>query len=444
MARLGAATVAALTALVGCGDSGDTGGGGATSATSTAIASTSSGSSTATGTGTGGAPNAPFTSEADSIFESQTSIARAPDGSIVVVWIAFYANDSAIGYAVSRDGGKTFTPPHAIHSPGNRLASNPVVASDSQGRFTAAWLGFGLTVGTPDEHVFVSRLDAATETFGAPAIASDDGTSSLLDFDKPSLAIGPSDELLVTYADFTATGMGGPAALMFARSTDGVAFTRSTIASDATFGNLASLCLDRTLGASAPLYLVHLGSGATITLRVSTNQGADWQLYPTPAASVVFQDPSCVVKGTDLYLAYGTGTSAPSPTFDSPADAVMVAHSGNGGQAFDAPVTASDGTAGMQYLFPKIILDAAGKLDLVFYEGAVGMPASFVLASSATGATWETSPVAGAGTFSLDRTLANWLGDYVGFTPGGATSFASYADNAKGKAHVKFAEIATP
>jgi hypothetical protein len=434
-------------ALFGCGDSAATGGGGASSSqttnATTVTSSVTSSVSATSSSGQGGSPM-PFTSEGDAIFESQTSIAATADGSIVVVWIAFYASDSAIGYATSHDGGASFTAPVVIHSPGGRLASNPSVVADAQGRFTLAWLGFGTQAGKPDEHVYVSRFDSATDTFLAPVIASDDGTSTTRDFDKPSLAVGPSDELLLTWADFTDNSMGVPASLVFARSADAITFDTKIITNDATFGNLASLCLDRSLGASAPLYLVHLGSGATVTLRVSNDGGQSWQLYSTPAASVVFQDPTCVARGNDLFVAYGTGTALFNPSEDSPADAVVVAHSPNGGQSFDPPVTASDGQAGMQYLFPRLISDATGKLEIVEYEGAVNSPATFVLASSTNGSTWTTSPIAPAGTFALDRTLANWLGDVVGLTPGTTTSFTSYADNSKGKSHVRFAEFAAP
>ncbi len=393
----------------------------------------------------GGIPDAPFTSKSDSNYEAQTSVAADSKGGIVAAWIAFYADfSSAIGYTVSRDDGKHWTAPAVIKSPGGRLATNPVVVADSKGVFSLVWAGFRADGGPTDEHIYVSRLDAGTETFPAPAIASDDGTLTKLDFDKPSVKVDASDDLLVTYADFTDNGMGVPASLVLARSSDGKTFQRTTITNDASFGNLAALCLDTTLGAMAPLYLVHLGNGGTVTLRTSTDKGMTWGQKTTPAAQVLFQDITCAVQGSNLWIAYASGSTPFMFGHDTPADVVEVMHSANSGTTFDPPVTASMGAAGDLFLYPQFIRTTAGKLAVVYYRGVVDAPGQLMLASSTNGMVWTNSPVASMGTFTTDRTIASWLGSYVGLAAAGTKVFTTYTENSENKAHVKFAEVALP
>ena len=436
-------------------DGGETGTGGGGSGGSGAATTTSQGgeggAGAAGGGGAGGSGGGavlgPFTSQGATSYETQTSLAADGKGGVVATWIGFSvsgsSSDSGIGYAVSRDGGKSWTAPALLESPDGRLASNPVVVADSKGQFSLAWLGFRID-GTTDEHVYVAKLDAKTETFGEVVIASDDGTKTDLDFDKPDLAVDATDALLLTWADFSATSQGGPAALTFARSTDGKTFARSEIVSDATFGNLASLCLDTAGGAGATLYVVHLGPNGTVALRTSVNQGQSWELRPTPATQTVFQDITCTVKGTALTIAYASGTALFSPTDESPGDDVKVMRSADGGVSFDSPVTVSDGAASDKYLYPQLVRAPSGDLAIVYHQGVVDGPAQLVLATSADGITWSSAPVASSGTFTLDRTIASWLGGYVGLAIPGEVGLVSYAENTENKAHIAFAEVALP
>jgi hypothetical protein len=439
-----AATALGALAGQGCGGGSNTpttsassGAGGMTGSTTGSTTGSGAG-----GTGTGGSASGPFTSKGASSYEAQTSVAANDQGAVVAAWIGFFAdNTSAIGYAVSRDAGATWTAPAYAHSPGGRLASNPVVAIDGQGRASLAWLGFKPDFNAPDEHVYLARLDDKTETFGAPALASDDGTSTTRDFDKPSIAVDANDDVLLTWADFT----GANPLLTFARTSDGASFTRSTVVSDTSFGNLASLCFDASAGPSAKLFLVHLGAGGTITLRTSVDQGKTWQLGPVVSATqVVFQDVGCVAHGSDLWISYASGSAMFNSGMDSPGDAVSVVHSANGGAQFSAPVTVSSGPSGQQYLFPSFARAPSGKLEIAYYQGGVGQGAGFILATSSDGATWTTSPIGPAGTFTVDRTLASWLGEYTGLAVTATSTFVTFTENSAGKDHVSFAKVAAP
>lgn len=423
------------------GGSGGTGGSAGESSSSGGQNSGGSQSSASGGAGGAGGAAAGFSSLGESSFETQTTIASDGQGGVVVVWVAVFAEGpSAIGYSVSRDGGASFTAPAYIAAPEQRLSTNPVLTVDSQGIFSLAWLGFRLDFAEPDEHIYVAQMGAAADTFGTPAVASDDGSSTTLDFDKPYLNVDANDELLLTWADFS-----GTPTLTFARSSDGLNFTRSEIVSDLSFGNLASLCLDRSLGGSAPLYLVHLGPNGTLSLRKSTTQGQSWELLDAPpAASVVFQEPNCVVDGSTLTIAYASGAGQFSTTDDTPADTVFVTVSGDAGASFAQPKAVTLANEG-QYLFPRIAKNPDGKLEIAYYQGVVDADATFMHASSSDqGATWTRAPIAPAGTLATDLALASWLGAYVGLTAPGASGFVSFTENSAGKTHIAFAEIALP
>jgi hypothetical protein len=442
----------AVLALSHCGDDGGSAGGPVSggSGGNAGESSTSSGGQTSGGSpssggagGDGGAGGAAagFSSLGDSSFETQTTIASDGSGGIVVVWVAvFTEGPSAVGYSISRDGGASFTAPAYLAAPEQRLSTNPVLTVDSQGVFTLAWLGFRLDFAEPDEHIYVARLDAQADTFGSPVVASDDGTSTTLDFDKPYINVDANDEVLLTWADFS-----GTPTLTFARSDDGLDFTRSEIVSDLTFGNLASLCLDRSLGGSAPLYVVHLGPDGTLSLRKSTTQGQSWELLAAPpAASVVFQEPNCVVDGNTLTIAYASGAGQFSTTDDTPADAIYVAVSEDAGVSFSQPKAVTLANEG-QYLFPRIAISPDGRLEIAYYQGVVDADATFMHASSSDqGASWTRAPIAPAGTLTTDLALASWLGAYVGLTVPGTSGFVSFTENSAGKTHIAFAEIALP
>ena len=390
------------------------------------------------GDGGGSTSGPPFTSKGESSYETQTALATDGQGGVVVVWLAVPADGQTfVGYAISRDGGDSWSAPAYIKSPGDRWAFDPVVAASPDGRFAVAWLGYGLDVASPDEHIYVSLLDES-DTFGEPAIASDDGSSNKLNFDKPWIGFDPAGELLLTFADFSAAPT-----LVFARG-DGVEFKRTVVATDSEFGNLASVCFDPSKDETAPLYMVHLGAGQTLVLRRSLDQGTTWPVQTAPpAAEVLFQDPTCIVSGADVAIAYATGTAPFTPGFESPADAIRVVISPNGGQTFGSPVDVAP--VGLtQYLYPRIARGVGTKLEVVYYEGTDGGDATFMHASSSNGGSWTQAPIADAGSFATDLSLASWLGGYVGVAVPGATGFVSFAENTEGKTHIAFAEIAIP
>jgi hypothetical protein len=420
---------------------GTSGSGGATS-TGVTVSAGAGGESATSGVGSGGSsPGLPFSSEGDTDYQAEPFVVLDGNGGVVVAWLGFESYQASIGYAVSRDGGDTWTEPARIEAPSQRLSSAPVLAADSEGEIFLAWAGFHTEPTAPDEHVYLSRLDPIGEIFTVPAIASDDGISTQRDFDKPWIITDASDDLLLTWADFTGFSTGTPPTLAFARSSDGAAFARSTIAGDAGFGNLAFPCLDRAAGTFAPVYVVHLAPNGGLTLERSDNGGTSFTPHAVPVTSVLFQDPRCVVSGDDVWITYASGTAFFSPSQNPPADEVRVIHSSDGGQTFGPEVTVSDGDPGTQYLFPQLVRTGVGALEVVYYQGKVGSPGQLVRASSSDGSAWATSIVADVGTFTVDRTTPDWLGDYLGLAAAGDALVVAYANNESGDSHIRFSKL---
>ncbi len=439
------------TVLAGC-DGADDGAGAVDGSAGHGASSTGGGGGSAQGAGgtafggndsaggdAGGAEpeGAPFTSEGSSLYETQTSLAADDNGNVVAAWIAFLPeNKSAIGYSVSRNKGSTWTTPSLVSSPDGRQASSPIVASDDAGDFWLAWLGFRFgDPSHPDEHVYLSKLDLDAGTFEAPSIASDDGSSDTLDFDKPTMTLDSGGEVLLAWADFTSAPK-----LTFARSVDGTSFSHATLAEGTSFGNLAYLCLDKTLGTTAPIYAIHLTQGATLTMHRSIDAGLHWAPLSVPATDVMFQDPTCVVRGSEVWIAYASGLGF-DQTLDLPANSIQIIHASAQGESMDAPteVAVADNTG--SFLYPRLAGGPSGELNIVYYRGLQGNPVDLVVTGSDDGNTWTTKETIGAGTMALDRTLATWLGAYVGVVRRDDHLLVSYTDNSANKGHIKFQDV---
>lgn len=394
--------------------------------------------------GAGGAGAMGFSSLGSSAFETQATLAADPTGSVVAAWTAvFMDGHSAIGYAISRDGGLSWSAAAYADAPAGRLSSSPVMTVDGRGIFTLAWIGFRLDAMAPDEHVYAAQLGASDDAFGAPALVSDDGSATNLDYDSVAIAVDGDDQVLFTWANFTGAGQGFLPQLLFARSGDLVSFERTAIVSDASFGNLPALCVDTGTNA-APVYVVHLGAGGTLTARKSDDHGATWTLLPaTSAAAAVFQRPSCVAVGDTLRVAYASGDAPFSPTDDAPGDAVEIVTSSNQGATWGAPVVVTE-VGPDQYLFPKLSRSPSNKLEIAYYQGQPGLDATLMHASSSNGTSWSRAPIAPAGTFTTDIVLASWLGGQIGASVPGGNAFMAWAENSQNVTHIAFAEVALP
>jgi hypothetical protein len=377
------------------------------------------------------------------VLESETHVASDGNGHLVAAWIGINNLGSTNGYAISQDHGLTWSRPTHIDSPmngtNNRESSDPVVASDSAGRFFMSWVGFQRdTQQQPiDMHVYVSTLAAGGTAFGTPVEVSNPANTTIQD--KPWVTVASDDSVLVTWGDLgnfpDFTGANG---LQFARSTDhGATFTHTTLANpgDGKFRNLAFPCVDRAGGAYYAVTTSGMARAAQLHVELwrSADSGATWA-KPTAdvATDAVFMDPTCAVHGSDVFIVYPSGNS-PFNTTSSP-QAVSVnsvhAHDNAGTITFDATATVATGPSGTFYLNPQLARTAQGTLEVVFYSGVPNMPGLLEHAHSTDGTNWTRDMLEMPGTFTLDRTARTWLGDYIGGYAADGFLYSSYADNA--------------
>ena len=381
-----------------------------------------------------------------SAMESETHLAVGSNGFVVVAWISIQPNGgSSNGYVFSTDGGTTWGDVANLDSPNGQVASDPVIAVDANNNFTMTWIGFNTnSQGTPTNMtVYSATAPSGTTTFGTPVVV-DSGS----DFDKPWILESRDGSLILTYADT------GNFSLKAARSTDkGATWATSVVASGNAFRNLAYPCTP-TDGTSHRVYVVYtvLTNGANpsgIGIHWSDDDGVTWPDANKAAVAqqnevLAFEDPTCVAKGDEVWVAYGiTSDNAGDPESTvAKLDKVQVAHSTDGGATFTSYTNAADTVATKYALLPAMAIEESGALDVVYYAGAMADdPEGSYRRTRSTdgGATWSSSVVVSNPlTFSQDRASQLWLGDYTGVAASGGSIYHSFADNSSGTSHIRF------
>ena len=359
--------------------------------------------------------------------EVEPHIAQDGAGTLVAVWIAASSVlGKTIGYAVSHDRGDHWTAPVLIVAPGGRQSTDPAVTSDRSGNFYLSWYGSGSGV---EDRIYVAKLAHATDVFGAPVEVSpsDPGYSVL---DKPWLTADGRDEIVVAWIGSNADG--SKSKLLTAKSRDsGATFQAVSVATDAP-RRLPFLCVDRALGAAAPLYLINVLGPSTpekIELRTSSD-AVTWSSPSVIANDAVHQDPSCAVSGNRLWVSYAQGTLAASEAVTPEALSVRVLTSTNGGGSFSAAVPVNKGPAQAKYLLPDLTITPSGTLQVAYFQGVVDQAATLERALSIDGGTtWSNSTIAAAGSFVSDRQSLRRLGDYVGQASDAQFTYVVFGDN---------------
>jgi len=385
-------------------------------------------------------------------MEQETHVQADPSGKVVVAWIAVYGGYSGNGYNVSHDKGATWmTTPGEQDSPTPQIGSDPSLAVDSQGNFYLSWVGYEQQGGNPSAtnmHIYVSKMAVGSDTFAAAVPVSDDGSPNTSQLDKPWIFVDNSNAVLVFWTDF------GTDLLKVARSTNGFA-TMPTAAIvgggdvPSSFGNLMFPCQDPAGGPNAPIFVVYIQSH-TVRVRKSVNSGMAWANPSTalPATDAVFQMPGCATQGQNLWVVYAQGTGMFTSQMAPSGDAMMIAHSTNGGTSYTG-TTLSDGAAGTQYLNPAIALSSSGALQATYLQGIMGSaPRQLVRAVSTDGgSSWmRTVEFSSAGPMTFERGSLSWPGDYIGLTINGSDVYAVFGDASalSQHDHIRFLHTTTP
>ena len=435
-----------LAFLTSCGGNASSGAGGATASSSATGTPTSSSHTvvaatvTASSSGTGGMPaGVDISNGSPGVGQSETSVASAPGGIVAAAWI----NDDvpSIGYAFSTDDGQTWTAP-TVASPTDALAyGDPTLVTGGDGSIYLAYTGFdlGFTMGK----VYVQRAAPMATTFDAPVLVTP--ATDVGPFDKPVIAITKNNALLVSYTDYTQGTM------VVARSPNGTAWTHTPAAANEPSATYATACPDPGGGR---VWLVYF-TPTYVGLTWSDDDGLS---FPTANRTVVSdateidiaaEDPVCVGKGQDVWIAYGRSHDMVNTTSFNVKDyTIRLAHSSDGGATIAARIDAGDSKAAPYFMEPALVEDDAGALELAYYAGQsdADPTSSWRYARSTDGGqTFATSVTIASPLILGDaRNAPTWIGDYSGLTVRGTHLYTTFADNLSGNAKVSFANITLP
>jgi hypothetical protein len=395
-----------------------------------------------------------------SALETEVQLAVAPDGTIAIAWIAVSAGqaDSWIGYRFSTDAGATFSAIGRMQIPTGLSGSDPALAVDGVGNFYLSALGVHFVGTSPTANadytrVFVAKAASGTTTFGA-AVDVVSPPQPLL-YDHPKILVTAKGTVVMGFLETQATADGGMPTMGVGRvatSKDGQTWQVGTIVGPPTveFANLFWFC--EGAGILYTTYLESTAAAGYIALRTSIDDGATWSarsaVISLPTEITAGLDPGCVAQGNDVWIAYATTASpATDPTNNlDAARAIRMAHSPDRGASLDtARVDALDTVAGTLGLFPTLVRELGGALDVAYVtgnsEGDTNGSVRYV--RDAAGAAFGRSvAVDGPLTYTTIRSKSDWLGDYMGAVVSGGRLLVAYPINAGGITHVYFRSLA--
>jgi hypothetical protein len=390
------------------------------------------------GTGTASDP-VDISSSGQAALEVEDHMAVTKNGTVAVAWITQSQTGGGIGYAVSSDRGATWAKPQAALIDKKREASDPVLTSDGTNLYLS-WISFTRAGQSQASNMsfVVSTLAAGESAFGAPVTVetSPDGG------DKPWLGVTKSGTVVLSYM----TGNGANTSLKMARSSDqGATWSKTTV--QKVQGNFIVPCVSY---ASDRVWVAYLdfAAGALLKTRWSDDDGVTWPAANTKSMTnlPVVQPPSCMARGSNVYVAFPYVRSLQSQ--DQPGEEYHVVK-------FDgkSPVTevrADDNATKASHLGLLVPEDLPNALSIVYYGGQRNPdPKGMVRINRSVddGMTWGTSvAISPALKFTTDRTNFDWLGDYLGASQIGNEVLVAYGDNSKltqgqNVTHISFVKV---
>ncbi len=358
-------------------------------------------------------PQGTISASSLSLFEAETRVAHAPDGSIAAVWISNTDSPAnggfqSIGYSVfrpgdgsrpgDREGTGRWSAPQLITVPGAFYHSDPTVTVNRRGDFFFAFLAGSGPILPPDNlpvppddvtRAYVAKLPRGQATALAPVQVSDPGPT---DVDKPWIEITPRGTLLVSFADFYDYA-NGLAHSVVSRSTDDGATWTTTVADEDPYVYLPQVCVPAD---GRRVYLIDNDGGSgmshgdaavathgksvphaptpgptpfgqpAVHLHWSDDDGATWNAGGTfntwPVDDyATYSIPTCAAHGDDVWIA---ATVASTEDFPPLAETVRVAHFVDRGSTYVSDSVPDFGGA-FFYQQPLVVAGEDGQLDVL-------------------------------------------------------------------------------
>ena len=372
---------------------------------------------------------------------------------------SFTANTSPgnhfTGFAVSMDGGATFTDKGTLTDNVGGDLGDPVLArSASTGTVFMATLHFSL------DALQIFRSTDNGMTFGAPINGAPGFSLAAANHDKEWITVdntpGPGyGNVYMAWRNF-----GNPAGITFTRSTD----------DGLTWGPSGGLLLENngqgtfvTVGADHAVYVFYYASGPAIKMRKSTDQGLTFA--PAVTVAPILSTGTNGALGLEFRsnafpqaYAHPTNPNILYMTYnDNPAGVdrgnVFFRQSNDGGATWSAPIRINTDATTNDQFFPSLAIKPDGSaLALTWYDRR-GDPANVLMerwgrVGTISGTTVNFGPnfvisdVAFPPIFGIDTVVnATYIGDYDQMAADNTYFYTTFLDARLGSQDVRFAKF---
>jgi hypothetical protein len=401
----------------------------------------------------------PFSKAPGSANEHEPFIAVSPTGRVAVSFASFLSSGAGIteGYRISNDSGETWGPATLFAlPPGDNVQANASVAAGDDGTLYMSWGAEERTTGRANQRVYVAASATGTTAFATPVEVTDPSVPVQV-YDQPRVLVTHAGVVNVAFNQTSPDGM--TSWLVNARSTDGKTWKRAYAAGPGSYGsfrNEARFC--RPVG-SGRIFLVYVDSDVAyylgdlaVALRYSDDDGASWSspVAVTTAEEEMILDASanlgCVTSGNDVWLYYGltkelAGDTYGSSAYETTMTDVRMAHSSDAGKSIDRHASVLDPKAGRRAMYPVLVGEGDGTLDLSYYAGNFDddPKAELRRTRSTDGVTFPPTHLVHAPlTLETNRAAPQWIGDYVGGAYHDGNLYLVFTDNAATTTHIAF------
>ncbi len=385
-----------------------------------------------------------------SAIESEPHLAQSADGrTLVVAWTARREHDwmseGHIGYAFSRDGGKTWSAPGVLDHAGHERQVNVKVAAAPDGGFWLVWLGRS-AVGTPDA-ILAAHAPPGASVFGPPMEIT--STGSGLAYDLPTVSVTGDGAVLAAY-NAAEEGADGPCASNVVARRTASGWSR-VVASPCDVGrpiqNINALCADPVTRRVWLAYVIGTEAAMRVEARFSDDGGATFpavnRVDVSPSSDRVAFNPSltCTADGGRAWVAYGTTKDPIEPGVFGKLDAIRVARlNARGREDLRDALAPADGHA----LQPALVRDGGGRSHVVYLAGrAAGDPNATLRFATLEDRRPASRSRRIDGPFLFEQTWGapGFLGDYFGVVAWGTELRIAHAVQAGDDVHVAFTRV---